>query len=116
MLLIDSSVWIDRSRGLETDVWFTADREVVCVHDPTVRSGLRRYRVASTKAARLVALGVPRLGDLYAELGAAYELSVDLKDERAGDARARDSGRAEILQCRDSGRRRNHWLAGTRPF
>ena len=29
--------------ALETDVWLSADGEVVCVHDPSVRSGLRRY-------------------------------------------------------------------------
>jgi glycerophosphoryl diester phosphodiesterase len=72
--------------GLETDVWLAADGEVVCTHNATVRSGMRRYRVASSSSERLRALGVPRLADLYSELGADYELSVDLKEHRAGDA------------------------------
>ena len=40
--------------GLETDVWLSADGEVVCTHDATVRAGLRRRRVAddSPSAAR----------------------------------------------------------------
>jgi glycerophosphoryl diester phosphodiesterase len=72
--------------GLETDVWLAADGEVVCTHDATVRSGLRRYRVASSSSEQLRALGVPRLTDVYTELGAEYDLSVDLKEHRAGDA------------------------------
>jgi glycerophosphoryl diester phosphodiesterase len=72
--------------GLETDVWLAADGEVVCTHNATVRSGVRRYRVASASSERLHALGVPRLADLYSELGTAYDLSVDLKEHRAGDA------------------------------
>jgi glycerophosphoryl diester phosphodiesterase len=74
--------------GLETDVWLSADGEVVCAHDPVVGRGLRRRKVAATTAAELRAAGVPRLADVYEALGSAYELSVDLKDpaESAGDA------------------------------
>jgi glycerophosphoryl diester phosphodiesterase len=72
--------------GLETDAWSSRDGEVVLAHDPVVRRGLRRYRLADTTAADLAALGVPRLADLYAELGTDYELSVDLKDDAAGEA------------------------------
>jgi glycerophosphoryl diester phosphodiesterase len=53
------------------------------VHDPVVRKGLRRQRVAASTAAELARLGVPRLADLYAELGTDYELSVDVKDPAA---------------------------------
>jgi glycerophosphoryl diester phosphodiesterase len=69
--------------GLETDVWLSADGEVVCTHDPTLRVGLRRHRIASTPAATLATLGVPRVADVYAELGTAYELSVDVKEHAA---------------------------------
>ena len=72
--------------GIETDVWLSSDGEVVCTHDATVRSGLRRRRVRSSTAAELAELGVPRLADVYAELGTAYECSVDLKDPAAGEA------------------------------
>jgi glycerophosphoryl diester phosphodiesterase len=36
--------------------------------------------VATLPAARLAEAGVPRLADLYAELGSDFELSLDLKD------------------------------------
>ena len=35
--------------GIETDVWVSADGEVVCVHDPVVTRGLRRRRIASVR-------------------------------------------------------------------
>ncbi len=68
------------ARGLETDAWRSADGEVVLVHDERIRRGLRRVRVPDASAAELRALDVPRLADLYAECGSAFELSVDLKD------------------------------------
>jgi glycerophosphoryl diester phosphodiesterase len=66
--------------GLETDVWASADGEVVCAHDPVVSKGRRRKRIRSATAAELAELDVPRLADVYAELGTAYELSVDVKE------------------------------------
>jgi glycerophosphoryl diester phosphodiesterase len=71
--------------GLESDVRVSLDGEVVLVHDPVVRSGFRRLRVASSTAEQLAELGVPRLADLYARLGAGYELSLDLYDVSAAD-------------------------------
>jgi glycerophosphoryl diester phosphodiesterase len=70
--------------GLETDAWLSADGQVVLTHDAGVRGplfGLWRLRVHESSAARLARHGVPRLPDLYAELGSDYELSVDLKDD-----------------------------------
>jgi glycerophosphoryl diester phosphodiesterase len=66
--------------GLESDARLAADGEVVLVHGPTVRAGLRRLKIRSLPAARLAELGVPRLADLYAEIGADFELSLDLKE------------------------------------
>ena len=66
--------------GLESDAWLSGDGEVVLVHDGTVGRGLRRRKVPVTTAAELAGFGVPRLADLYAELGADYELSIDVKD------------------------------------
>jgi glycerophosphoryl diester phosphodiesterase len=72
--------------GLETDAWLSADGEVVLAHDATTRRGLRRVRIADSTAAALSDLGIPRLTDLYAELGTDFELSVDIKEPRAADA------------------------------
>jgi glycerophosphoryl diester phosphodiesterase len=85
------------ARGLETDAWLAGDGEVVLVHDGVARRGLRRIRVAKTPAAELARLGVPRLADLYGELGSEFELSIDVKDRDAAEpivalARAVDGG------------------------
>ena len=68
-------------RGLESDAWLARDGEVVLVHDGTVGRGLRRRKVPASTAAELAEFGVPRLADLYADLGAGYELSIDVKDD-----------------------------------
>ncbi|MGH9024685.1 MAG: glycerophosphodiester phosphodiesterase [Acidimicrobiia bacterium] len=70
--------------GLESDAWVTGDGEVVLVHDGRVRRGFRRRSVGNTPADDLRRRGVPRLSELYAELGSDFELSLDLKDPRAG--------------------------------
>jgi glycerophosphoryl diester phosphodiesterase len=72
--------------GLETDVWRAADGEVVCAHDAVVRRGRRRVRIAAATAPELRALGVPRLADVYEELGTAFECSVDVKSPDAAAA------------------------------
>ncbi|MFM7059993.1 MAG: glycerophosphodiester phosphodiesterase [Actinomycetes bacterium] len=90
----------DGAGGLESDAWLSGDGEVVLVHDPVVRRGLRRSRVARTTAADLQRFGVPRLADLYEECGAAYELSIDLKDPEAAGPMirlAREHGAAARL-------------------
>ena len=69
--------------GIETDVWLSADGEVVCVHDGVISRGLRRRRISSVTAAELGELGIPRFADVYAELGTAFECSVDVKSSEA---------------------------------
>jgi glycerophosphoryl diester phosphodiesterase len=69
--------------GIETDVWLSSDREVVCTHDASVTRGLRRRKVAATTAADLAAYGVPRLADVYDQLGTQFECSVDVKAPEA---------------------------------
>ena len=74
------------ARGLESDARLAADGEVVLVHGSVARQGWRRRRVAQTTSSELAALDVPRLRDLYASLGADYELSLDVYDPAAGGA------------------------------
>jgi len=71
--------------GLETDAWLSADGEAAPVHDRVARRGLRRRNVKKSSAAALAELAVPRLADLYAELGSGYELSIDVKDRAAAE-------------------------------
>ena len=69
--------------GLETEVWQAADGEGVCAHDPSVRKGRRRLKIAGSTAAELAELDVPRMADVYDELGTAFECSVDVKSPDA---------------------------------
>jgi glycerophosphoryl diester phosphodiesterase len=69
--------------GLETDAWLSSDGQVVLVHGGAFRRGLRWVRVGRTSADRLARYDVPRLDELYAELGTGFELSIDVKDRRA---------------------------------
>ena len=72
--------------GLETDVWLAADGEVVCAHDATVRKGRRRLRISHATAVDLAELDVPRMADVYEQLGTAFECSVDVKSPDAAGA------------------------------
>ena len=69
--------------GIETDVWLSADGEVVCAHDPVVARGLRRRKLAATNAEELADFGIPRMADVYRELGTGFECSVDVKSPDA---------------------------------
>jgi glycerophosphoryl diester phosphodiesterase len=82
------------ARGLESDARLSADGEVVLVHGAVAREGWRRKRVAQSTAEELAELSVPRLVDLYAELGHDYELSLDVYDPAAGEVLV-DVARAE---------------------
>jgi glycerophosphoryl diester phosphodiesterase len=74
------------ARGLESDARRSSDGEVVLVHGAVARRGLfRSMRVSQSTAAELAALDVPRLAELYAEVGTDYELSLDVYDPAAGD-------------------------------
>jgi glycerophosphoryl diester phosphodiesterase len=66
--------------GLESDARLAADGQVVLVHGPMIRTGLRRAKVRDLPVPRLAELGIPRLADLYAEVGTDFELSLDLKE------------------------------------
>lgn len=87
--------------GLESDVWLTADGVAVLDHDGDVRAGLRRRPIATVERAALPA-HIPSLGDLYADCGTGFELSLDVKDPAAAAtvvavARAAGDGAPERL-------------------
>ncbi len=66
--------------GLETDAWLSADGEAVLVHDNPVRRGLRRRRVGDHTAEHLAGWEIPRLADLYADVGTDFDLSIDAEE------------------------------------
>ena len=84
--------------GLESDVWRTADGEVVLDHDGVVRSGIRRRPIAELRRAELPS-HIPTLAELYAAVGTDLPLSLDVKDPAAADgvvATAREAGSAAV--------------------
>jgi len=84
--------------GLETDVWLSADGEVICSHDASIRRGRRRFKIGSSNAAELAEVGVPRIADVYEELGAAFECSVDVKSPDAAGALVEVARRYDALE------------------
>ena len=84
--------------GIETDVWVSADGEVVCAHDPVVKQGRRRRKIATSTAAELSELSVPRLADVYEQLGTGYECSVDVKSPDAATALVEVARRYDALE------------------
>jgi glycerophosphoryl diester phosphodiesterase len=84
--------------GLETDVFCSADGEVVCSHDPVVRRGRRRVKISATPAAELAELSIPRLVDVYEQLGTAFECSVDVKSPDAAAALVDVARRHDALE------------------
>jgi len=70
--------------GLESDVWLTADGEAVLDHDGVVGGRFRRSPIASVRRRDLPS-HIPTLDELYEACGTDFELSLDLKDDRAVD-------------------------------
>ena len=68
--------------GLESDVWITADGHPVLDHDGVVKTGVRRRMIRDVNRSELPD-HVPGLDDLYAAVGTALPLSLDLKDPAA---------------------------------
>ncbi|MCU1345198.1 MAG: putative phosphodiesterase, partial [Acidimicrobiia bacterium] len=71
--------------GLESDVWRTADGEVVLDHDGFVRQGVRRRPIGQMRRDQLPP-HIPTLRDLLERCGTDFHLSLDLKDVDSGPA------------------------------
>ena len=86
--------------GLETDVWRTADDEIVCDHDGVVRRlPFSRTPISEVRRADLPE-HIPTLAEVYASCGIELPLSLDLKDPDAFEgmlAVAREHRAAEQL-------------------
>lgn len=68
---------------LESDVRLSADRQPMLVHDPVVWYAFVPLVVGWMRSSWLRWFGIPALDDLYRTLGTGYELSLDIKVERA---------------------------------
>jgi glycerophosphoryl diester phosphodiesterase len=70
--------------GLESDVWVTADGVAVLDHDGVVGRRLgRKQSIGQLRRAQLPG-HIPELAELIDRCGTGYHLSLDLKDEAAG--------------------------------
>lgn len=69
--------------GLESDVWLTADGEVVLDHDGVVSTRLRRRPIGEVTRQQLPS-HIPTLAELYEHCGTDYALSLDVKVAAAG--------------------------------
>ena len=92
--------------GLESDVWLTADGEVVLDHDGVVRKGWRKHPISSY-VRRDLPTHIPTLEELYADCGVDYELSLDMKDRGALDA--------TIAVARSAGAEGRLWICDPDP-
>lgn len=72
--------------GLESDVWLTADDEVVLDHDGEVRRGLFRKVPISQLRRRELPDHIPTLTELVTACGTGFHLSLDLKGPGTGAA------------------------------
>ncbi|HUW01043.1 MAG TPA: glycerophosphodiester phosphodiesterase [Acidimicrobiales bacterium] len=72
------------ARGLESDVWLTADGHAVLDHDGLVGPLMRRRRIDQLTLAELPE-HIPTLDQLYETCGTDFDLSLDVKDPAAFD-------------------------------
>lgn len=70
------------ANGLESDVWSTADGQVVLDHDGIVKVGLRKRPIAEMARSQLPS-HIPTLDEMLDFCGTSYQLSLDIKDSAA---------------------------------
>lgn len=68
--------------GIESDVWVTADRQIVLDHDGVVKVGFRKRAIAEIKRAQLPS-HIPTLDELIAQIGIETPISINIKDDDA---------------------------------
>ncbi|MFV2039280.1 MAG: glycerophosphodiester phosphodiesterase, partial [Acidimicrobiales bacterium] len=68
--------------GLESDVWLTSDGVPVLDHDGVTGGRFRRKPISAVPRDSLEA-HIPTLAEFYSTLGVDFELSLDIKDDRA---------------------------------
>lgn len=73
------------ANGLETDIWCTSDGQVVLDHDGVVRR-FGRQRPISNVARNQLPAYIPSLSELFDTCGVDFDLSIDVKDEKAFDS------------------------------
>jgi glycerophosphoryl diester phosphodiesterase len=72
------------ANGLESDVWVTADGEVVLDHDGVVRLRARKRPISEVQRSSLPS-HIPTVGEFFDSCGTNFQFSVDIKDENATD-------------------------------
>lgn len=87
--------------GLESDIWCTADGQVVLDHDGEVKTGMRTRTIGEMARSQLPP-HIPTLDELFETCGTGYHLSLDIKDSSAlqnaiSVVRNRDSSMLERL-------------------
>lgn len=92
--------------GLETDAWVTGDGVVVLDHDGVVGGRFRRRPISAVERAALPG-HIPSLGDLYAECGTDFELSIDVKDPAAA------AGIVDVARAAGGDAIGRTWLCGS---
>lgn len=79
------------ARGLESDIWLTADGVAVLDHDGDV-GGVP----IPTLERRALPAHIPSLAELYTECGTDFELSLDLKQDAAAEETLRVAEKAGV--------------------
>lgn len=70
------------ANGLETDVWVTADGEVVLDHDGVVRRFARNRPISEVTLSQLPS-HIPTLQTFFEKCGTSFDFSIDIKDVAA---------------------------------
>ena len=78
------------ANGLETDVWLTADGEVVLDHDGVVRRLARNRPIAEMSLNQLPS-HIPTLQTFFEKCGTSFDFSIDIKDVDAFEPTVRIS-------------------------